>query len=201
MTSQNEAPVSKAAIEHLFTQARTHKFFSDKPVPETLLRDLYEIARLAPTASNTCPMRLVFVVSDEEKAKLSATLMPGNVDKVASAPVVAIIAYDMKFYEALKTLAPHIEYPSKHASMGEAQLEEFALRNSSIQAGYLILAARALGLDCGPMSGFRKPELDKAFFDGTSLRTNFIMSLGYGSGEQMKDRGARLSFDECCKVI
>ena len=127
--------------------------------------------------------------------------MPGNVEKVASAPIVAIIAYDMKFYEALKTLSPHMPYPSKHASSGEAELEEIALRNSSIQAGFVILAARALGLDCGPMSGFRKAELDEIFFEGTSLRTNFILSLGYGSGEKMKDRGARLSFDECCIVV
>ncbi len=201
MTSQKETPVPEAGIKHLFTQARTHKFYSDKPVPETLLRELYDIAKFAPTASNTCPMRLTFVVSDEEKEKLSAALMPGNVDKAASAPVVAIIAYDMKFYEALKTLAPHMEYPSRHATMSETKLEEEALRNSSIQAGFLILAARSLGLDCGPMSGFRKPELDKSFFEGTSLRSNFIMCLGFGSNEGMKDRGARLSFDECCSIV
>jgi len=197
MTSQ----VDEAAIRTLFTEARTHKFFSDKPVPESLLHELYEIAKYAPTASNTCPMRLVFVVSDEEKARLSGLVMPGNVEKVASAPVIAIVAYDMKFYEALKTLSPHMPYPSKHASSSEAELEEIALRNSSLQAGFLILAARALGLDCGPMSGIRKADMDKAYFEGTSLRTNFILCLGYGSGENMKDRGARLEFNECCKVV
>ena len=127
--------------------------------------------------------------------------MPGNLDKVASAPVVAIVAYDMEFYEALKTLSPHMPYPSKHASSSEAELEENALRNSSIQAGFLILAARSLGLDCGPMSGYRKADLDEAFFKSTSLRSNFIMCLGYGSGENMKPRGARLTFDECCKIV
>ena len=201
MTSRTDAPVNEAAIRTLFTEARTHRFFSDEPVPVALLHELYEIAKFAPTASNTCPMRLVFAVSDEEKAKLIASVMPGNVEKISSAPVVAIVAYDMEFYEALRTLSPHMPYPSKHASSSEAELEEVALRNSSIQAGFLIMAARALGLDCGPMSGFRKPEVDKVFFDGTTLRTNFILSLGYGSGEKMKDRGARLTFDECCKIV
>ena len=199
--SRSEPPVDQAAIRHLFTEARTHKFFSDKPVPEPLLRDLYDIAKYAPTASNTCPMRLVFVVSDEEKARLSALVMPGNVEKVASAPVIAIVAYDVKFYEALTKLSPHMPSPSKHASSSEAELEEIALRNSSIQAGFLILAARSLGLDCGPMSGIRKTEMDRVFFEGTSLRTNFILCLGYGSGEKMNDRAARLTFDESCKVV
>lgn len=205
MTSQNHstenAAIDSSVIKHLFTHARTHKFFTDIPVPEAKIKELYEIAKYAPTASNTCPMRLVFVTSEKEKAKLSATLMPGNVDKVASAPVVAIIAYDLEYYEALRTLAPHMEYPSKHASNSETERQTFGLRNSSLQAAFLIMAARALGLDCGPMSGFKIGELDKAFFGGTSLRTNFIMALGYGSGQQMKDRGARLSFDECCKIV
>ena len=199
--SQNKNPISDDVIKRLITEARTHKFFKDKPVPENMLRELYEIAKFAPTASNTCPMRLVFVTSEEEKAKLSATLMPGNVEKVATAPVVVIIAYDLEFYESLKTLSPHMDYPSKHASSSESDRTVFALRNSSLQAGFLILAARALGLDCGPMSGYRNAELDSAFFDGTSLRSNFIMCLGFGSGERMNERGARLAFDECCKIV
>lgn len=201
MKSRNDLQIDQTAIETLFTEARTHKFFSDKPVPESLLRELYDIAKFAPTASNTCPMRLVFVQSDAEKEKLTSSVMPGNVDKVASAPVVVIVAYDMHFYEALRTLSPHMPYPSKHASSSEAAREEVALRNSSIQAGFLILAARALGLDCGPMSGFRNAELDRLFFEGTSLRSNFIMCLGHGSGANMKPRGARLAFDACCKIV
>lgn len=199
--SKYSARISDDALKSLITEARTHKFFTDTPVPETLLRELYDIAKFAPTASNTCPMRLVFVTSEEEKARLNATVMPGNVEKVASAPVVAIIAYDLEYYESLRTLAPHMDYPSKHASNSESEREIHALRNSSLQAAFLIIAARALGLDCGPMSGFRALELDKAFFEGTSLRSNFIMCLGYGSGERMKERGARLSFDECCRIV
>lgn len=201
MDTQTDLRIDDPTRALLFTQARTHKFFSDKPVPESLLHEIYETAKYAPTASNTCPMRLVFVQSAVEKEKLASLVMPGNVDKVASAPVVVIVAYDMAFYEALKTLSPHMPYPSKHASSSEAELEEIALSNSSIQAGFLILAARSLGLDCGPMSGYRKAELDQAFFKGSTLRSNFIMCLGYGSGENMKPRGARLTFDACCKVL
>lgn len=199
MSSQSQ--ISDNATKILFTEARTHKHFIDKPIPDDLLRALYDTAKFAPTASNTCPMRLVFVKSETQKAKLSSCVMPGNLDKVASAPVIAIVAYDMEFYEALPTLSPHMPYPSKHATSSEAERTEIALRNSSIQSGFLILAARALGLDCGPMSGYRMKALDDAFFKGTTLRSNFIMCLGYGSGENMKPRGARLSFDACCQIV
>ena len=138
-------------------------------------------------------MRITFVTSEEGKAKVLEASMPGNVDKIKSAPVTAIIAYDMAYFDHYPTLAPHMEMPSKEASLPEAKLEMLALRNSSLQAGFLMVAARSMGLDCGPMSGFKNDVIDNLFYEGTTWRSNFLLNLGYGDGDKLHPRAARLS--------
>jgi nitroreductase len=185
----------------LFTEARSYKFFSDKPVSEDQLRALYDVAKFAPSASNSCPMRITFVTSAEGKEKLLQASMPGNVEKIKSAPVTAIIAYDLAFFENYPRLAPHMENPPKEASLPDAAVEKLALRNSSLQAGFLMTAARGLGLDCGPMSGFKNAVVDELFYAGTTWRSNFLINLGHGDGEKLHGRAARLDFDEACQIV
>ena len=184
----------------VFEDARTHRFFTDQPVPDDLLKTLYETMKFAPSASNTCPMRVLFVTSDDARAKLLEAVGDGNKPKVASAPAVAVIAHDMEFYKHLGTLAPHLD-PESFAAQDEAKLRMQASNNSWLQGGYFILAARALGLDCGPMSGFNPAKVDELFFEGSSWRASFLLSLGYGSGENIRDRAPRLSFDEACRIV
>ena len=184
----------------VFEDARTHRFFTDQPVPDDLLKTLYETMKFAPSASNTCPMRVLFVTSDDARAKLLEAVGDGNKPKVASAPAVAVIAHDMEFYKHLGTLAPHLDTES-FAAQDEAKLKMQASNNTWLQGGYFILAARALGLDCGPMSGFNPAKVDELFFEGSSWRASFLLSLGYGSGENIRDRAPRLSFDEACRIV
>ena len=184
----------------VFENARTHRFFTDQPVPDDLLKTLYETMKFAPSASNTCPMRVLFVTSDDARAKLLEAVGDGNKPKVASAPAVAVIAHDMEFYKHLGTLAPHLD-PESFAAQDEAKLKMQASNNTWLQGGYFILAARALGLDCGPMSGFNPAKVDELFFEGSSWRASFLLSLGYGSGENIRDRAPRLSFDEACRIV
>ena len=184
----------------VFEDARTHRFFTDQPVPDDLLKTLYETMKFAPSASNTCPMRVLFVTSDDARAKLLEAVGDGNKLKVASAPAVGVIAHDMEFYKHLGTLAPHLD-PESFAAQDEAKLKMQASNNTWLQGGYLILAARALGLDCGPMSGFNPAKVDELFFGGSSWRASFLLSLGYGSGENIRDRAPRLSFDEACRIV
>ncbi len=184
----------------VFEDARTHRFFTDQPVPDDLLKTLYETMKFAPSASNTCPMRVLFVTSDDARAKLLEAVGDGNKLKVASAPAVGVIAHDMEFYKHLGTLAPHLD-PESFAAQDEAKLKMQASNNTWLQGGYFILAARALGLDCGPMSGFNPAKVDELFFEGSSWRASFLLSLGYGSGENIRDRAPRLSFDEACRII
>ena len=184
----------------VFEDARTHRFFTDQPVPDDLLKTLYETMKFAPSASNTCPMRVLFVTSDDARAKLLEAVGDGNKLKVASAPAVGVIAHDMEFYKHLGTLAPHLD-PESFAAQDEAKLKMQASNNSWLQGGYFILAARALGLDCGPMSGFNPTKVNELFFEGSSWRASFLLSLGYGSGENIRDRAPRLSFDEACRIV
>ena len=184
----------------VFEDARTHRFFTDQPVPDDLLKTLYETMKFAPSASNTCPMRVLFVTSDDARAKLLEAVGDGNKLKVASAPAVGVIAHDMEFYKHLGTLAPHLD-PESFAAQDEAKLKMQASNNTWLQGGYFILAARALGLDCGPMSGFNPTKVNELFFEGSSWRASFLLSLGYGSGENIRDRAPRLSFDEACRII
>ena len=187
-------------LASLFDDARTHRFFSDKPVPESLLKTLYDTVKFAPSASNTCPMRILFVTSDTAKDKLMEAVGDGNKPKVQTAPVIAVVAHDMEFYKHLGTLAPHLDADS-FAAQGEDKLRMQASNNAWLQGGYLILAARALGLDCGPMSGFNPGKVNELFFADSSWRASFLLSLGYGSGANIRDRAPRLGFDEACEIV
>ena len=187
-------------LASLFDDARTHRFFSDKPVPESLLKTLYDTVKFAPSASNTCPMRILFVTSDTAKDKLMEAVGDGNKPKVQTAPVIAVVAHDMEFYKHLGKLAPHLDADS-FAAQGEDKLRMQASNNAWLQGGYLILAARALGLDCGPMSGFNPGKVNELFFADSSWRASFLLSLGYGSGANIRDRAPRLGFDEVCEIV
>src|SRR5690349_4384959 len=172
--------VDNEALDVLFRKARTHNVWLDKPVDDALLRQVYDLARMGPTSANMCPMRIVFVKSREAKEKLRPALDPGNVAKTMAAPVTAIIAMDVHFYEKLPKLFPHVDAKAWFKDLPENVLEYTALRNGSLQGAYLMLAARSLGLDCGPMSGFDNAKVDAAFFAGTTVKSNFLCNLGYG---------------------
>jgi 3-hydroxypropanoate dehydrogenase len=185
----------------LFREARTHTAWLDKPVDDGLLRQVYDLAKMGPTSANMCPMRVVFVKSKEAKEKLKPALDAGNVDKTMRAPVTAIIGMDIHFYEKLPVLYPHADAKAWFKDLPENVLEYIALRNSSLQGAYFMLAARSLGLDCGPMSGFNNQKVDAAFFAGTTVKSNFLCNLGHGDPSKLHPRNPRLGFDEACKVL
>lgn len=187
------------AIRRIFHDARTHVAWTDRPVADETLHELYETLRWGPTAANCSPLRVVFVKSCDAKERLRPALSPGNVDKTMAAPVTAIVAHDLGFPDTLPQLFPHADARSWYAG-NEPYIQETAFRNGSLQGGYLILAARALGLDCGPMSGFNAELVDKAFFAGSTWRANFLCNLGYGDAGKLHPRGPRLSFDEACRI-
>ena len=191
--------ISDDALDQLFRTARTQNKWQMKPVSLTLLHAVYDLMRMAPTSANCSPARIVFVTSDEGREKLKPFLLPNNVSKVMEAPVTAIIGYDLEFYEKLPTLFPHADARSWFKG-NEKLSETTAFRNSSLQGAYLMLAARALGLDCGPMSGFDNAGVDRTFFAGTTVRSNFICCLGYGDPSGVFPRSPRLSFDEACQI-
>lgn len=196
------ARLSDEALDLIFREARTHNAWLAEPVSDDLLRQLYDLAKLGPTSANTNPMRVVFVRSSEAKERLKPALAPGNVDKTMSAPVCAIVATDYQFYEFVPKLFPH--NPDFGKSFTLPGKEEFtrthAFRNATLQAGYLILAARALGLDCGPMSGFDNAKVDAAFFPDGRWKSNFLLNLGHGDASKVHPRGPRLSFEEACRI-
>src|SRR6516162_6780181 len=196
----SDAP-TKEFLDVVFLKARTHSYWLPKQVPNELLREAYELARMGPTSANMSPMRLVFVKSKEAKERLKPALDAGNVAKTMAAPVTAIIGMDIHFYEQLPKLFPHADAKAWFKDLPDNVLEYIALRNSSLQGAYFMLAARALGLDCGPMSGFNNALVDAAFFAGTTIKSNFLCNLGYGDASKLYPRSPRLSFDEACKVI
>lgn len=185
--------------EQLFEQARTHNGFTAEAVPETTLHRLWDLLKWGPTSANCSPARIKFVVSPEAKARLVACMSPGNVEKTQQAPVTAIIGMDMEFYERLPRLFPHADAKPWFAGKPEF-IASTAFRNSSLQGGYLIIAARALGLDCGPMSGFDSGKVDAAFWAGTPVKTNFICNLGHGEPSKVFSRSPRLAFEEACRI-
>jgi 3-hydroxypropanoate dehydrogenase len=193
--------LNNEGLDVIFRMARTHNIWVDKPVDDALLRQVYELARMGPTSANMCPMRIVFVKSKEAKEKLKPALDAGNVDKTMKAPATAIIAMDIHFYEKLPKLFPHVDAKSWFKDLPENVLEYIALRNSSLQGAYFMIAARALGLDCGPMSGFNNAKVDEAFFAGTTIKSNFLCNLGHGDASKLYPRSPRLSFDEACQVV
>src|SRR6202035_5755851 len=166
-----------------------------------LLRQAYDLAKMGPTSANMCPLRMVFVKSKEAKEKLKPCLDAGNVDKTMKAPVTAVLAMDVHFFEALPKLFPHADAKAWFKDLPENVLETIALRNSSLQGAYFMLAARSLGLDCGPMSGFNNDMVDAAFFAGTTVKSNFLCNLGHGDAATLYPRSPRLAFEEACKVV
>lgn len=199
MTDHPKTPIDSTALDTLFMKARTYNDWSDKPVPAQLLEEIWNVARMGPTSANCSPARIVFVTSDEAKEKLRPCLMKGNVDKTMAAPATAIIGHDLEFHENLPKLFPHADARSWFAGNDDL-IRETAFRNGTLQGAYLILAARALGLDCGPMSGFDKEKVNAAFFAGTSVKANFLCNIGYGTEKDLFPRSPRLAFAEACRV-
>jgi len=192
-----ELPIT--ASEQLFTGARTHHAWQEEPVADELLRELYDLAKWGPTSLNAQPMRLVFVKSREAKEKLIPALMGSNAEQVRAAPVTAIIAHDERFFEHLPALFPAFDARPMFAS-NEVLARETAFRNGTLQGAYLMLAARSLDLDVGPMSGFDHAKVDAAFFKGTSWKSNFLCNIGYGDAAKLFPRGPRLSFDQVARI-
>jgi 3-hydroxypropanoate dehydrogenase len=192
--------LSDDGLDLLFRKARTHNAWLDRPVEDAVLRQVYDLAKMGPTSANMSPMRIVFVKSREAKERLRPCLSPGNVEKTMAAPVTAILGMDVHFYEQLPKLFPHTDAKAWFKDLPENVLETTALRNSSLQGAYFMLAARALGLDCGAMSGFDNAKVDAAFFAGTTVQSNFLCNLGYGDPAKLYPRSPRLDFEEACKV-
>lgn len=188
-----------AFLRKILFDARTHFAWTDRPVSDETLRELYETLRWGPTSANSSPLRIVFVRTPEGKELLRPALIPTNVEKTMTAPVTAILAHDLGFPDTLPRLFPHADARSWYAG-NEPFIEETAFRNAAIQGGYFILAARALGLDCGPMSGFDAAKVNGAFFAGTSWRSNFLCNVGHGDASRLFPRGPRLSFEEACRL-
>ena len=192
--------IPDSAIKQMFTEARTHNGWLADPVSDETLREIYDMAKFGPTSANCSPLRIVFVKTKSAKEKLKPALMDGNVEKSMTAPVVAILAQDMKFYDHLPMLFPHADAKSWFVG-NEALIAETAMRNSTLQAAYFMLAARACGVDCGPMSGFDKEKVDLAFFAGTSFKSNFLCSLGHGDTSKLFPRSPRFRFEDICQIL
>lgn len=193
-------PLNDAALKQLFTDARTHNGWLDKPVSPEQIRQLHELTVMGPTAANSQPVRLVFVQSPEAKARLKPFLAPGNVDKTMEAPVTVIVGADHAFYEQLPTFFPHADARSWFVGNDEL-INTTAMRNSSLQGAYLIMAARALGLDTGAMSGFDAQGVDAEFFAGTAIKSNFLVNIGYGDASKLFPRSPRPGFDDFARVL
>ncbi|MGD9671122.1 MAG: malonic semialdehyde reductase [Hyphomicrobiaceae bacterium] len=193
-------PLDQAALDALFLEARTMNKWLEKPVPDALLYRLVDTLKMGPTSANCSPARLIFVKSKEAKEKLKPHLSSGNAAKTMSAPVCVIIGQDLEFYEHLPKLFPHDNARSWFEGDPD-KIRDTAFRNATLQGAYLILAARALGLDCGPMSGFNSEGVDKAFFAGTKIRSNFLCNLGYGDPAGLFPRSPRFSFDEMASIV
>jgi 3-hydroxypropanoate dehydrogenase len=192
--------VADAALDQLFRQARTHRSWLPGRIPTETLREVYELARWGPTSGNCSPARFLFIESEAAKARLVPALAPLNVEKTKAAPVTVIIAWDTEFFEKLPQLAPGTGMRSYFVG-NQALIDEAAFRNSSLQGGYFILAARAMGLDCGPMSGFDPVKVNAEFFPDGKWKVNFLCNLGYGDHSKLHPRQPRLEFDEACRVL
>ena len=191
---------NQVSLASLFTEARTQNGWQKKPVSDSQLRQIYELMKWGPTSANCSPARLIFVRGHEAKERLLTCMIPGNLEKTREAPVVAIIGMDMAFYEKQPALFPHTDARSWFVGNQEL-IEATAFRNSSLQGAYLMLAARALGLDCGPMSGFDPQKLNDSFFADTTTKVNFVCGLGYGDPSKVFPRSPRLAFDDTCSIL
>lgn len=194
------APLNDAALDQLFRKARTYNAYLDTPVTDAQLNDIWEVMKFGPTSANCLPARIVWVTSTQAKKKLASMAMQSNSEKILSAPVTAIIGMDLEFYEQLPELFPHTD--ARSWFVGNAELiEKTAFRNSSLQGAYFIMAARALGLDTGPMSGFDNAAVDEAFFAGTMVKSNFISTLGYGDPASIFERSPRPEFGRFNSIV
>ena len=192
--------LSSAGLNQLFHKARSFNAWQSKDVPDTLIREIYRLVKMAPTSANCSPARFVFLKSPKAKALLQPALSSGNIEKTMTAPITVIVAYDAEFYEQLPKLFPHTDARSWFTSSPEL-IKETAFRNSSMQAAYLILACRALGLDTGPMSGFDNQLVDRTFFKDSTWTSNLLINIGYGQEDQLYRRLPRLDFDEACQIL
>ena len=197
--SETAAPLDDQALDQLFRAARTQNKWQDRPVPDAKLQELYELLKWGPTSANSSPARFVFVRTPEGKAKLKEALSAGNMEKTMAAPVTAIVCYDSYFYDKLGQLFPHADAKPWFTSSPEFA-EKTAFRNGSLQGAYLMLAARAVGLDVGAMSGFDNAKVDELFLFGTGWKSNFLVNLGYGDPAGLFPRSPRLSFDEAARL-
>jgi len=193
--------LSADARSLLFTEARTANLFTDKQVDLDLLRELYDLMKWGPTSMNSCPVRICFLTTADAKKRIKPALFDGNIARVESAPIVAVLGHDMEFFEYLPKLFPHAPENKKIFENNEIAAQINAFRNSTLQGAYFIIAARALGLDCGPMSGFDNARVDQEFFAGTHVKSNFLCTLGYSDTSRNFDRGPRFEFEEVCQVL
>jgi 3-hydroxypropanoate dehydrogenase len=198
--SEAARPVSSEALKQLYLDARTHTAWLPRPVPSEALHQAYDLARMGPTSANGSPARFVFLTTPEAKNRLLPALAPLNVEKTRSAPVTAIIAWDTAFHDLLPRLFPHADMRSYFVG-NQPLIDETAFRNGSLQGAYFILAARAVGLDCGPMSGFDAAKVNAEFFPDGKWKVNFLCNLGYGDKSKLYPRSPRLDFDEACLVL
>ncbi|MEO1205185.1 MAG: malonic semialdehyde reductase [Pseudomonadota bacterium] len=203
--SKHDQPIGQSALDQLFFSARSQNAWQDRTVSDDQLKQVVDIMKMAPTSANCSPARLVFVKSDAAKQKLKPHLSDGNVEKTMSAPVCVIVGTDYAFYESLGKLFPHTDARSwffdGDGNALQGKIDETAFRNSTLQGAYLILAARAVGLDCGPMSGFDPAGVTKEFFPGTTVKANFLCNLGYGDESELFDRSPRFDFDEMASIV
>lgn len=192
--------INDQALDIIFRDARTRNGWEDRKVAKTLMQAVYDLTKMGPTSANCSPARFVFVTSDEAKARLKPHLSEGNAAKTMAAPCCVIIGHDMAFYEKLPELFPHTDAKSWFAGNDDL-IKTTAFRNGTLQGAYFMIAARALGLDCGPMSGFNNEGVDKEFFAGTTFKSNFLCNIGYGTDENMFPRSPRLGFDDACQIL
>lgn len=189
------------ALDQLFRTARTYRAWHPRAIAPEVLSNLFDLMKWGPTTNNTSPARIVFVISRDAKERLKPHLNPGNVQQTMSAPATAILAYDLEFYRFMPTLSPKPGARESWEKRSPAELQDAAFRNGSLQGGYFIIAARALGVDCGPMSGFNNAGVDREFFSGTSIKSNLLCNLGYGDPVGLRPRAGRLEFDEACRIL
>jgi 3-hydroxypropanoate dehydrogenase len=199
-TRVSDKMINDEAMDLIFREARTRNGWEDRKVSRPLMQAVYDLMKWGATSANCSPARFVFVASDEGKERLKPFLAPGNVKKTMTAPCCVIIGHDMEFYEKLPQLFPHTDARSWFVG-NEKLIADTAFRNGTLQGAYFMIAARALGLDCGPMSGFDQAGVDGEFFAGTSVKSNFLCSIGYGTDENLFPRSPRLSFDEACRIV
>ena len=196
----NSDPLSDKQLALLFGEARSMNGWQDKEISDAMIMSIYELTKMGPTSTNCCPARFKFIKSDDQKQLLKEALLPNNVDKVMSAPVIAIIGYDLDFSDNMSKLFPHMDVAPMYKGNAEFN-QATAFRNSSLQGAYFMMVSRALGLDCGPMSGFNNDLVDQSFFKDTNIKSNFLCCIGYGDPSKIFMRLPRLDFDDTCEIL